>query len=30
MDFDPFLNYAVDEPIPQGSCPTVDEVLTKA
>ena len=29
-DFDPFLNYAVDDPVPQGSCPTVDEVLTKA
>ena len=30
MDFDPLLNYAVDDPVPQGSCPTVDEVLTKA
>ena len=29
-DFDPFLNYAVDDPVPQGSCLTVDEVLTKA
>ena len=29
-DFDPLLNYAVDDPVPQGSCPTVDEVLTKA
>ena len=24
------LNYAVDDPVPQWSCPTVDEVLTKA
>ena len=29
-DFDPFLNYAVDDLVPQGSCSTVDEVLTKA
>ena len=29
-DFDPFLNYANDDLDPQGSCPTVDEVLTKA
>ena len=28
-DFDPLLNYAVDDLVPQGSCPTVDEVLTK-
>ena len=30
MDPDPLLNYAVDDPVPQWSCPTVDEVLTKA
>ena len=30
MDFDPLLNYAVDDPIPQGFCWTVDEILTKA
>ena len=30
MDFDPLLNYTVDDPVPQGSCPNVDEVLTKA
>ena len=30
MDFDPLLNYAVDEPVSQGSCPTVDKVLIKA
>ena len=29
-DFDPLLNYAVDDPVPQGSCPTVEGVLTKA
>ena len=29
-DFDLLPNYAVDDPIPQGSYPTVDEVLTKA
>ena len=29
-DFDHFLNYAVDDPVPRGPCPTVDEVLTKA
>ena len=29
-DFDPLLNYAVDDPVPQGSCPIVDEILTKA
>ena len=29
-DFDPLLNYAVYDPVPQGSYPTVDEVLTKA
>ena len=29
-DLDPLLNYAVDDPVPQWSCPTVDEVLTKA
>ena len=29
-DFDPLLNYAVDNPVPQRSCPTIDEVLTKA
>ena len=29
-DFDHLLNYAVDDPVPQGSCLTVDEVLTKA
>ena len=28
--FDPSPNYAVDDPVPQRSCPTVDEVLTKA
>ena len=27
-DFDPLLNYTVDDPIPQESCLTVDEVLT--
>ena len=30
MDLDPLLNYIVDDPVPQWSCPTVDEVLTKA
>ena len=30
MDLDPLLNYAVNDPVPQWSCPTVDEVLTKA
>ena len=29
-DFDPLLNYAVDDLVPQGSCLIVDEVLTKA
>ena len=29
-DFDPLLNYAVDNPVPQGSCPTIEGVLTKA
>ena len=29
-DFDPPRNYAVDDPIPQRSCPAVDEVLAKA
>ena len=29
-DLDPLLNYAVDDPVPQWSCPTVDKVLTKA
>ena len=29
-NFDPSPNYAVDDPVPQRSCPTVDEVLTKA
>ena len=29
-DLDPLLNYAVDDPVPQRSCLTVDEVLTKA
>ena len=29
-DLDPLLNYAVDDPVLQWSCPTVDEVLTKA
>ena len=29
-DFDPPPNYAVDDPIPQRSCPAVDEVLAKA
>ena len=28
--FDPSPNLAVDNPVPQRSCPTVDEVLTKA
>ena len=28
-DFDPLPNYAVDDPVPQRSCPTVDEVLAK-
>ena len=30
MSFDPSPNHAVDDPVPQRSCPTVDEVLTKA
>ena len=30
MDFDLPPNYAVDDPIPQRSCSTVDEVLAKA
>ena len=29
-DLDPLLNYAVDDPVSQWSCLTVDEVLTKA
>ena len=29
-DLDPLLNYAIDDPVPQWSCPTIDEVLTKA
>ena len=29
-DLDALLNYAVDDPVPQRSCLTVDEVLTKA
>ena len=29
-DFDPPPNYAVDDPVPQRSYPTVDEVLVKA
>ena len=29
-DFDPPPNYAADDPVPQQSCPTVDEVLAKA
>ena len=29
-DFDPFLNYAIDDLVPWGSCPTADEVLTMA
>ena len=29
-DLDPLPNYAVDDPVPQRSCPTVNEVLTKA
>ena len=29
-DFDPPPNYAVDDPVPQRSCPTIDEVLAKA
>ena len=29
-DFDHLLNYAVDDLVPQGSCLTVDKVLTKA
>ena len=30
MDFDPSPNYAIDDPVPQRSCPIVDEVLAKA
>ena len=30
MDFDPPPNYAVDDPVPQRSCPIIDEVLAKA
>ena len=30
MDLDPPPNYTVDDPVPQRSCPTVDEVLAKA
>ena len=30
MDFDPPPNYAVDDPVPQRSCLTVNEVLGKA
>ena len=26
----PLLNYSVDDPVPQWSCPTVDQVLIKA
>ena len=29
-DFDPPPNYAIDDPAPQRSCPTVDKVLAKA
>ena len=29
-DFDPPPNYAVDDPVPQRSCPTIDKVLAKA
>ena len=29
-DFDPPPNYAVDDPVPQRSCPIVDAILTKA
>ena len=29
-DFNPPPNYAVDDPFPQWSCPTVNEVLVKA
>ena len=29
-DLDPLLNYAVDDPVPQRSYSTVEEVLTKA
>ena len=29
-DFDPLPNYAVDDSVPQRSCPTVNEVLVKA
>ena len=29
-DLNPFLNYAVDDPVPQRSYSTVEEVLTKA
>ena len=29
-DFDPPPNYAVDDLVPQRSCPTIDEVLAKA
>ena len=29
-DLDPLLNYAIDDPVPQRSCLTIDEVLTKA
>ena len=27
VGLDPLLNYAVDDPVPQWSCPTVDEIL---
>ena len=30
MDFDPLLNYIVDDPVSRGSYPTANEVLTKA
>ena len=28
-NLDSLLNYAINDPLPQESCPTVDEVLTK-
>ena len=30
MDLYPLLNYVVNDPVLQWSCPTIDEVLTKA
>ena len=30
MDLDPLLNYVVDDPVLQRSCPIIEEVLTKA